>query len=310
MRLRPPSRSRRPRSRKGLITATTIGLVAAPLAVLAAAAPAQAEPDDSDLVISEVYGGGGNNTGTPAYKVDYVEVYNPTAAPDRPARLPRDLPARPRAASAAARPLRGTLPAGDSYLVQMSSAGTAGADLPVTPDRVASPAVSMATAGGQVLLTDRVVTFPVGDLTDVEGVVDAVGSGDGSDTPNAYEGADGPQRDEHPSVSRAAARRGHRHQQRRLHGRHPDPDACDCTGAAGAGYRPRGDRRGPGQRLHHAVPRPHRHRARRGRRRATRPAASTASSSRPPARRRHRRPLRRDLRLRRHQRHHRLPRGR
>ena len=44
-----------------------------------AAAPAQANPGGTALVISEVYGGGGNASAT--YTHDFVELYNPTNAP-------------------------------------------------------------------------------------------------------------------------------------------------------------------------------------------------------------------------------------
>jgi 5'-nucleotidase len=216
-----------------MVTTTTIGLVAASLAAVVASAPAQAAPDDSDLVISEVYGGGNQSSGTPAYNADYVEIYNPTAGSV-------DLLGYHviyRSASGGVgggTSLRGTLPAGGRYLVQMSGTGAAGATLPVTPDRVASPAVSMATAGGQVLLTDRVVTFPVGDLTGVAGIVDMVGSGDGSDTPNAYEGADGPSATNTNSVSRASDGTDTDDNSDDFAAGAPSPEACGCTGAPGA----------------------------------------------------------------------------
>ena len=149
MHLRPLFRSRRPRSRKGLITATTIGLVAAPLALVAGVAPAQAEPDDSDLVISEVYGGGGQTSRHPALQGRLRRDLQPDRRPGRPAGLPRDLPVgvgqrRRRRVRCAAR-----LADGDTYLVQMSSV-TGGATPTLAtcrrrPDRVATPAVSMAS---------------------------------------------------------------------------------------------------------------------------------------------------------------------
>ena len=56
-----------------MFTAAVTGLV--PL-VAATAAPAVAAPDASDVVISEVYGGGGSTSS--AWNRDYVELYNPT----------------------------------------------------------------------------------------------------------------------------------------------------------------------------------------------------------------------------------------
>ena len=45
--------------------------------------------------------------------------------------------------------LAGSVPANSNFLVQMSATGANGAALP-TPDQVASPAVNMAAAGGQI----------------------------------------------------------------------------------------------------------------------------------------------------------------
>ena len=67
-------RDMRPRSR-ALIAATTLGLIAAPLSLHAR--PPQANPAGTGLVISEVYGGGGN-AGAPLQRNDFIELYNPT----------------------------------------------------------------------------------------------------------------------------------------------------------------------------------------------------------------------------------------
>ena len=67
-------RDMRPRSR-ALIAATTLGLIAAPLTFTQTA---QANPGGTGLVISEVYGGGGNTGAT--WSNDFIEIHNPTAA--------------------------------------------------------------------------------------------------------------------------------------------------------------------------------------------------------------------------------------
>ncbi len=67
--------------RRGVIAAATLGLIATPLAVLATATPAQAAPS-TGLVISEVYGGGGNAGAT--FNNDFVELLQPDRrAPSR-----------------------------------------------------------------------------------------------------------------------------------------------------------------------------------------------------------------------------------
>ena len=61
--------------RRGLVASAALALLATPLALVA---PAQAAPDGSGLVISEVYGSGGNAAAT--YTHDFIELFNPTDA--------------------------------------------------------------------------------------------------------------------------------------------------------------------------------------------------------------------------------------
>ena len=65
-----------PSSRKGLVAALGLGVAVTGLS--ATAAPALANPAGTGLVISEVYGGGGNSGAT--FTNDFIELYNPTAA--------------------------------------------------------------------------------------------------------------------------------------------------------------------------------------------------------------------------------------
>jgi hypothetical protein len=61
--------------RRGLVTASVLGLLAAPLALIAS--PAQAA--SSGLIITEVYGGGGNSGAN--LNADFVELKNISASP-------------------------------------------------------------------------------------------------------------------------------------------------------------------------------------------------------------------------------------
>ena len=61
--------SPRPRPRLAAVTGLTLAVVAAPLALAT-----QADASPTGLVISEVYGGGGNS-GAP-YRSDFVELQN------------------------------------------------------------------------------------------------------------------------------------------------------------------------------------------------------------------------------------------
>jgi predicted extracellular nuclease len=105
---------------------------------LLAAAPAHAE--SANMVISEVYGGGGNSGAT--LKNDFVEIYNRSdAAVDVNGWSVQYYSATGTEPAAGAATLTGSVPAHHSYLVQMS-AGTGGTtDLP-TPDAIGTSNMS------------------------------------------------------------------------------------------------------------------------------------------------------------------------
>ena len=65
--------------RRPAVAAALLGLVVSTLALGLVTPAAQANVGGTDLVISEVYGGGGNAGAT--YTNDFVEIYNPTSAP-------------------------------------------------------------------------------------------------------------------------------------------------------------------------------------------------------------------------------------
>ncbi|MBC2934340.1 ExeM/NucH family extracellular endonuclease [Nocardioides sp. zg-1228] len=154
--------------------------VGAGLAVLAAGltpiAAATANPAGTDLVISEVYGAGGN-TGA-VYNADFVELRNPTAAPISLAG--KYLHYRAATGNSGGNPvaLSGSVPAGGTWLVQMSGVGAVGDALPA-PDQTASPVIGMAGAGGQVILATIPSVIPnttAGNLAGAPGILDMVGT--------------------------------------------------------------------------------------------------------------------------------------
>lgn len=119
--------STRMTARAALVTAlATTSTALAPLATAA--------PDGSNIVISEVYGGGGNNGSV--FANDSVELYNPTAAPVNVSGWVIEQQAA-NGNVGSRHTLTGTIPAGSYYLV----AGTAGANatgaLP-TPDETST----------------------------------------------------------------------------------------------------------------------------------------------------------------------------
>lgn len=130
----------------------------------------------STIVISQVYGAGGNNGAV--YKADFVELHNISAVPQSLNGLSIQYgSASTVGAWTGIEELPDvTIPAGGYYLIKMSGDGTNGVDLP-TPDLVADPAIAMAAASGKVALV--VGTTPLTGCTTVTGgnVIDFVGYG-------------------------------------------------------------------------------------------------------------------------------------
>ena len=157
--------------------------VGAGLALLAAGLTpiaASANPGGSDLVINEVYGAGGNNGAL--FNADFVELKNPTATPISLAG--KYLHYRAANGNSGGTPvaLAGSVPAGSTWLVQMSTVGATGAALPAV-DQTANPAIGMAAAGGQVILATTSTVIPntiagdfAGESGAALGVLDMVGA--------------------------------------------------------------------------------------------------------------------------------------
>ena len=155
-----------------LVTAAVTGLV--PL-LATASAPAAAAPDASDVVISEVYGGGGSTSS--AWNRDYVELYNPT---DEAIDLSHTS-VQYRAAGSTGNPsgvtvLSGSVPAKGYFLVGEAT-GSAGAAVP-TP--AVSGSIAMSGSSATVFLADQttaLTTPPTGSITDDLAILDVVGYG-------------------------------------------------------------------------------------------------------------------------------------
>lgn len=117
-----------PRTRRALSATTAIAIAAGVVTV--ATGPAHAAPDGSNVVINEVYGGGGNAGSV--YSNDFVELYNPTNAPiDLTGWVIDQRSAKNGTGNKAT--LSGIIPAGGYYLVQGAAGNTPSAQLP-TPD--------------------------------------------------------------------------------------------------------------------------------------------------------------------------------
>ena len=132
----------------------TNGAFAEALTVFSADADGNAAPSASTtIVISQAYGGGGGATGT--YIYDYVELKNISSTPQSLNGLALVYGSATGQFASSASNLFAlpdvTLQPGQYYLVQLSTAGTGGAPLPVTPD-VATTNLSMSGTNGKVAL--------------------------------------------------------------------------------------------------------------------------------------------------------------
>ena len=157
-----------------------------PLLLLCTAAIAHSQ---TGLLITQIYGGGGNSGGT--YNADFVEIYNPTSSPISTAGLSVQY------ASAAgnftqALPLTtATIQPGHYFLVQTTTSSTTlGVALP-TPD-TSGTAPNMSATAGKVALVNGTTALS-GDTTCTAilsdaAIIDMVGYGSSTNVPSCYKG--------------------------------------------------------------------------------------------------------------------------
>jgi predicted extracellular nuclease len=165
------------RSRAALPTIVgAAALVTAGVTVPAALAPAPASAASPGLVISEVYGGGGNSGAT--YRSDFVELANTGAAP-----VSLDGWSVQYASAAGSSyqltALSGTLAPGKHYLVKEAAGSGGTTDLPA-PD--ATGGIAMSATAGKVALVSSTTKLTCGTACHAAaGVVDFVGYGSADD---------------------------------------------------------------------------------------------------------------------------------
>ena len=156
-------------SRRALATAAGLATTVTGLALLSTPASAVS----TGLIISEVYGGGGNSGA--AYTHDFVELYNPTSAPISVDGM--SVQYRSSGGTGAATgvtPLSGSVPAGGHYLIQQSAGAGGTTPLP-TPD--ATGTIAMSGSAFTVWLAEGTTALtPTPDGAAVRaGIVDLVG---------------------------------------------------------------------------------------------------------------------------------------
>jgi len=198
-------------SRAARVAVPALGLAVAAVTGIGALAPAQADQAGTGLVISEVYGAGGNSGAV--LDQDFVELYNPTSATIQLG----GLSVQYRSATGTANPsgvvpLSGSVAAHGHFLLGLAS-GSTGTALP-TPDQV-STNVNLSGTTGTVFLASQTtaLTAPAtGSVIGDPAVLDLVGFG----SSNTFESAVAPA----PSTTSSIARAG---------GADTDDNATDFT---------------------------------------------------------------------------------
>jgi predicted extracellular nuclease len=156
-----------PHSRRPVVAGLAgLAVALSGLAVVSTAAPSAANPAGTGLVISEVYGGGGNTGATHTH--DFIELYNPTDAAISVAGWSVQGRAAtntsPATTGANITALSGEVPAGGYYLVQEGAGAGNGVALPA-PD--ATGTMGIGAGGWQIWLANT--TAPLdpadGDVT-------------------------------------------------------------------------------------------------------------------------------------------------
>ncbi len=130
------------------------------------------------LVISQIYGGGGNSSAT--FNADFIELYNPTASPVSTAGLSVQYASATGTFNQALALGNATVQPGHYFLVQTVAAGTTGSALP-TPDASGSSPNMSATAG-KVALVNSTAAIGSADSTCAQmladtNILDMVGYG-------------------------------------------------------------------------------------------------------------------------------------
>lgn len=152
----------------------TIFVVFAFLLALVPGQVQQASAVSPDIVISQVYGGGGN-TGAPAatLKNDFIELYNRGAAPVDITGWTVQYGSSGGSTWSNSTTLSGTIQPGHYYLIQ-EAAGSGGTTNLPTPDAIGS--IAMSATSGKVALVNNTTALSGSCPTDI-GIVDFVGYG-------------------------------------------------------------------------------------------------------------------------------------
>jgi len=142
----------------------------------------------AQVVISQVYGGGGNSGST--YRQDFIELFNKGSSPVALAGMSVQYNSATGTTAWTVRPLVGTIPANGYFLIQESQGAGGTTDLPA-PDMISNtlstpPAIFMSGTAAKVALVSNTVALTGASGCAAGTVLDVVGYGT---TANCFEGS-------------------------------------------------------------------------------------------------------------------------
>ncbi|MFN2406476.1 MAG: DNA/RNA non-specific endonuclease [Pyrinomonadaceae bacterium] len=134
----------------------------------------QPPPPVDHLVISQLYGGGGNSGAT--FTHDYIEIFNPTGISFNLAGWSLQYASAAGTNWTNKQPLGGTIAPGEYFLVRLASGGANGAPLPVMPN--ISGDINMSATTGKVALVNNSISLSGSCPNGIDpDIVDFVGYG-------------------------------------------------------------------------------------------------------------------------------------
>ena len=143
----------------------------------------QPPPPVDHLVISQLYGGGGNSGAT--FTNDYVELYNPTGISFNLAGWSLQYASAAGTSWTNKQPLGGTIAPGEYFLVQLASGGANGSALPVSANITGD--INMSATSGKLALVSNAISLSGSCPNGVDpDIVDFVGYGSSA---SCFEGA-------------------------------------------------------------------------------------------------------------------------
>jgi endonuclease G len=143
----------------------------------------QPPPPVDHLVISQLYGGGGNSGAT--FTNDYVEIYNPTGISFNLAGWSLQYASAAGTSWTNKQPLGGTIAPGEYFLVSLASGGANGSSLPVSAN--ISGDINMSATTGKIALVSNSISLSGSCPNGVDpDIVDFVGYGSSA---SCFEGA-------------------------------------------------------------------------------------------------------------------------